>query len=58
MSEWLEYRAKVTGKTVEQLKLEMSERGAKADKRKAALTREANRKKSGYYEKPKKPIQG
>lgn len=29
MSQWLEYRAKVTGKTVEELRQIMSERGKK-----------------------------
>lgn len=32
MSEWLKYRSKVTGKSVEELRQEMRERGAKADK--------------------------
>lgn len=37
-TEWLEYRAKVTGKTVHQIRQEMRERGSLSDKSNAGFT--------------------
>lgn len=42
-SEWLKYRSQVTGKSIEELRKEMAERGSKANKSQGAKTRWAKK---------------
>lgn len=48
--DWLEFESKRRGITVEELQAKLSAASKAQDKSRAAKTREANRRKSGYYE--------